>query len=155
MGVVVAFDYAAWQAQYPEFAAVGAPAATGYFGLATSYQRNDGGGPISNATIQLSLLNLLVSHLAALYSQSQGDPSPGSPQDANTPVGRISGATKGSISVQTEYGGSVSQQQAWAIQTKYGAQWWAMTAQYRTMRYLPGCGPPGAFGRFATPSGRG
>lgn len=142
----VQFSYSLWTQQFPEFAAVNPVQAEFYFDLATVVQRNDGTGPVCSPTTQLNLLNLLTSHIATQYSQSLGDPSPGSPKDANSPVGRISSATEGSVTVQTDYGSNVSQQMAWAITTKYGALWWALTAQYRTARYVPGALQPGGLG---------
>jgi hypothetical protein len=126
--------------------------ATNFFNLATITWRNDGCGPVTKSTVQLSLLNLLTAHLAALYAQSQGDQSPGSAKDANSPVGRISAATEGSISIQTDLGATPtsSANQQWLSQTKYGLQFWAMTSQYRTAHYVPGAlqsgGPGYGFG---------
>lgn len=148
MGVVVSFDYAAWVAQYGEFAAVPQPLVEANFVIATTMQRNDGGGPVNNATVQAVALNLLTAHITALYSQSQNDPTPGAPKDASGMVGRISNASQGSVSAQADYGTTTSEQMAWAVQTKYGAQWWAMLAPYRRMHYLPGPGCNG--GRFPT-----
>lgn len=147
MGCVpVTFDPALWKQQFPEFGALSDAQAQFYFDLATIIQRNDGRGPITKSSVQMNLLNLLTSHMATLYSQSAGDQQPGSPKPANSPVGRINSATEGSVTVQTDYGTTISQQQAWAITTKYGASWWAMTAQYRTMRYMPGQLQSGAQG---------
>lgn len=151
MGVVVSFDYNAWLARYPEFSAVTQPTAQAYFNEATIYQRNDGGGPVSNATIQLTLLNMLTAHIAARYSQSQGEAQPGQPKDANSPVGRVSDITVGSVSVRTENDYPPGSAQ-WFQQTKYGSDWWQATAIYRTMRYVPGSSWGG---RFMTPGVRG
>lgn len=142
----VTFDYTLWVSQFPEFASLSPAQGQFYFDLATVIQRNDGCGPVSKPSVQLNLLNLLTSHMATLYSQSLGDQQPGSPKPANSPVGRINSATEGSVTVQTDYGTVVSQQQAYLIQTKYGATWWALTAQYRTMRYIPGQLQSGAQG---------
>jgi hypothetical protein len=130
MGVVVSFDYAAWQARYPEFSSIDQGAATAYFNEAQLYHRNDGGGPVSNASIQSTLLNMLTAHICKLNALLADQPSP-------QIVGRISNAAEGSVSVQleNEYPPGTPQ---WFQQTKYGAAYWAATAQYRTMRYLPG-----------------
>jgi len=125
MGAVVAFNYSAWVARYPEFAAVSPTAAGMYFNEATLYQRNDGTGPICDPTIQLTLLNMLTAHIAALYNN----------QPSNSPVGRISNATEGSVTGAFEYSPPATASQAWANQTKYGAQWWAATSAYRTIQY--------------------
>lgn len=132
MGVIVTFDYPTWIAIYPEFTAtVSAPQAQQYFTLATSIHRNDGGGPVSDATQQLALLNMLTAHIAAMFAP----PSAGQP--ASSIVGRINSASQGSVSVQAAYSNNVTEQMAWFIQTKYGAMYWTATAPFRTMRYIP------------------
>lgn len=142
----VQFSYSLWISQFPEFSPLSPEQGAFYFSLATIVHRNDGTGPVTDPTVQLNLLNLMTSHMATLYAQSLGDQSPGAPKTANSPVGRISSATEGSVTVQTDYGSTISQQQAFCIQTKYGATWWALTAQYRTARYIPGALQPGGLG---------
>jgi hypothetical protein len=137
MGCIVAFNYAAWVARYPEFTSVQKQVAQEYFNEATIYHRNDGGGPVPTAPIQTTLLNMMTAHIAARYAQSQGSPSPGAAQDANSLVGRISDATEGSVTVRAEMPTSLSAYQAWLFQTKYGADYWQATIPFRTMRYLP------------------
>ena len=142
MGVIVSFDYNAWITLYPEFTAtVNSAQATNYFTIATSVHRNDGGGPVTDATQQLALLNMLTAHIAALLAP------PSSGQAPSMIVGRINSATQGSVSVQAAYSSSVSEQMAWFTQSKYGALYWTAAAPYRTMRYIPnknrgvvGCG---------------
>lgn len=143
MGVVVSFNYALWASTYPEFTnTVNATQAESYFNLATTIHRNDGGGPVNDANQQLSLLNMVTAHIAALFApQTAGGQATGL-------VGRIASATEGSVSVQAAYSNNVSQQMAWFIQTKYGAFYWTATAPFRTMRYVPNrnrgvVGPPG------------
>lgn len=130
MGVIVSFDFAAFSASYPEFAYIGQTTATNYFNMATVLHANDGSGPVPNATIQTTLLNALVAHLASIYSGVQGEePSP--------LVGRIANATQGSVSVgmQNDYAPGTVQ---WYQQTKYGSMYWAMTSAYRRALYVPG-----------------
>jgi uncharacterized protein DUF4054 len=134
MGVIVAFNYAQWIANplYAGFAAtVDANQAQSYFDIATTIHRNDGGGPVNDAAQQLNLLNMVTGHLAALFAP----PAPGQP--ATSLVGRINSASQGSVSVQAAYSNNVTEQMAWFIQTKYGAFYWAATAPFRTMRYVP------------------
>lgn len=132
MGVIVAFDYTAWLAIYPEFTAtVNAPQAQEYFNLATSIHRNDGGGPVNSAAQQLSLLNMLTAHISAMFAP------PAAGQKASGLVGRINSATQGSVSVQAAYSNNISEQMAWFVQTKYGAMYWTATAPFRTARYRP------------------
>lgn len=130
MGVAVTFNYAAWAVQFPEFSNLSEDQATMYFTIATTLHRNDGGGPVSTAATQTQLLNYVTAHLAFLYSGTAASP-------ASPLVGRITNATEGSVSVQTDYGANIPQNMAFWIQSKYGATYWAMTAPYRTMRYVP------------------
>ena len=134
MGVIATFNYAQWVANplYAGFATtVDANQAQSYFDIATTIHRNDGGGPVDDATQQLNLLNMLVGHLAALFApQTPG----GTPTNI---VGRISSASQGSVSVQAAYSNNVTEQMAFFIQTKFGALYWTATAPFRTMRYVP------------------
>lgn len=140
MGVVVQFDYQTWAARYPEFdqAVVTQPVAQSLFGEASIYNANDGGGPVTDSTLQLTLLNMLTAHLAFLYfgTRATTDAEGPAAEGGDGPlVGRVSSASEGSVSVQTQNDyppGTVQ----WFQQTKYGASWWAATAPYRTMRYL-------------------
>lgn len=150
MGVIATFSYAVWVARYPEFSEVSEPTAQAYWDEATIYHRNDGVGPgPSTATIQRTLLNMLTAHIAARYSKPDGNA-----QAASGIVGRISNASEGSVSVQSEYATATPGTMAWFLQTKYGADYWQATRPYRTMRYNPGyrgtnagLAIPGAWGR--------
>jgi hypothetical protein len=142
MSAAVTFDYNAWIARFPEFTAVPQALAQQYFAEATIYWRNDGTSPNASTAIQSALLNLVTAHIAALNVQSQGDPIPGTSKDANSPVGRITSATQGTVTVQTDLGlaPSTSERQAFFAQTRYGVQFLSMTAGYRFAqpRYVPG-----------------
>lgn len=137
MGVQITFDYAIWIARYPEFDTVTETTALMYFAEASVHHRNDGGGPVEDATVQLVLLNMMTAHVAALYGSVNGQaPSP--------LVGRINSASEGSVSVGVEGFAGVSGERQWLLQTKYGASYWYATASYRLMRYrVP---PPRVFG---------
>lgn len=136
MGVSVTFDYGNWVATYPEFSQVTKEQAANFFTIATTVHANDGSGPVQTADLQTSFLNMLVSHIAAQYATPKGTPAP-----SNTLVGRLSDVSEGSVSASAEYATEpVSATQAWFTQTKYGALYWAATAQYRTMRYRVPCG---------------
>ena len=53
------------------------------------------------------------------------------------PVGRVDTATEGSVSVGFAYElPAGSAMAAWFNQTKYGALYWMMTAQFRSMKYF-------------------
>lgn len=142
MGVQVAFNYAAWVARYPEFAAVNEITADAYFAEASIYHRNDGGGPVEDATVQLALLNMMTAHVAQLYATINGVP-------ASPLVGRVSNASEGSVSVATEGFQGVVGSQQWLTQTRYGSSYWFATTPYRTMRYLRG--PQRVFDPLAGP----
>ena len=130
MGVQVTFSYSAWAAQFPEFATVSQTLVTGtVLTLAQVYCRNDGGGPVSDANTQTALLNLMVAHLCAIFYGVNGAAPTGL-------VGRIASASEGSVNVGVDMP-SGSPSAAWFNQTTYGAAFWAMSAQFRTMRYIP------------------
>lgn len=145
MGVVVQFDYQAWLALFPEFSYISLAQATAYFNVATTLNRNDGGGPVSLAATQSTLLNYVVAHLCFLYSPPGGD--------GPKPVGRISSATEGSVSVSLDLPGKASESRDFWVQSTYGQLYWAMTAPYRTFRVVPYCGGPPWPPRIWPPAG--
>lgn len=133
MGVIVQFDYAKWVARYPEFAGVSQPTAQVYFDEGTIYFANDGRGPVTDATQQLTLLNMVTAHIAYLNApEAQG--GSGSPL-----VGRITTASEGSVSVGVDTNGPVGSAW-WFMQSKYGANFWQATMPFRQMRYRAGFG---------------
>lgn len=128
----VTFNYDAWSGRYPEFSASVTPSlAQQYFTEAGLYCDNTAASPVQDPAVLLMLLNMLTAHIAALNAPQNGQPS--SPL-----VGRISNASEGSVSVQTELEGQL-QGRAWYAQTKYGLAYWQATAQYRTAQYFPSC----------------
>lgn len=136
MGVIVAFDYTAWQARYPEFSASGTypgvPQATveACFTEATTFCRNDGFGPVNSAPAQLTYLNMLTAHIVQLNFGSRVSPLLPFPGQANN-------VHEGSVGLGiTPLKGKPGSE--WYYQTKYGAAFWEATAPYRTMRYLAG-----------------
>lgn len=123
---VVVFDYSTWRLRYPELAAsVNDALAALYFAEATLYLNNTPTSLVCDLPQRAMCLNMLTAHIAALNSA------------ASSPiVGRIASASEGSVSVSTENSyppGTVQ----WYQQTKYGAAYWAATARFRTMRYIP------------------
>jgi hypothetical protein len=89
--------------------------------------------------VRAALLNMLVAHLAQLNLPAGGGDGSAGGTNAAAPsplVGRITNATEGSVSVQTQMDLPLGSAQ-WFNQTPYGAQFWAATAAYRTMRYVP------------------
>lgn len=149
----VTFDYAAWVARYPEFAAVNSGLAAAYFSEAGLYFENSVCNPAyTNGTLS-TLLNMLTAHIAWLNAPRDANGNPASTGGSASPlVGRISSAGEGSVNVSAEYDKSGSPSEAWFTQTKYGAAYWQATAAYRTFQYaarptvVPGTGFPSYFG---------
>ena len=137
MDGVVAFVYATWVQMYPEMAGVSAPAANLYFTQACQMCDNTPASLIIDASptgLRAACLYALTAHFAALAGQGNGGAG-GSGRGGL--VGRISSASEGSVSVSTENAGATASS-AWYQQTQYGATYWSLTAQFRTMRYVPG-----------------
>lgn len=136
MGVQVTFDYPQWAATFPQFSPnLNQTQVTDLIlPIAEVYCRNDGGGPVSKAETQSVLLNLMVAHVATLMFGPNGAGITGG--GGSGIVGRISSATEGSVSVSAEF--PTTPNNAWFLQTTFGAAFWAATAAYRTMRYIPG-----------------
>lgn len=133
MGVVV-FDSAAFIARYPVFAAFYAAfpdALQGYFDTATLFLNNTPCSVVGDLTRRATLLNMLVAHLLQL----DGVLTPAGSGSTAGQVGRISGATEGSVSAQFAMEG-VTGNSAFFMQTAYGTQYWYATAPYRTMHYV-------------------
>lgn len=128
---VVVFDYTAWSARFAELAGyVGAAQAQACFEQATLYLPNTPAGPVPDVGRRTVLLGLLVAHIATLgLPQEQGG--------MGGLVGRVSAASRGSVSVTTHYG-SQSERAEWFAQTQYGASFWAATRGLRQARYVPG-----------------
>jgi hypothetical protein len=144
---VVIFDPAAFKARYPEFSSVDDALLRAYFDEAAAlYLDNTDASRVQQIEQRSVLLNLLVAHIAQINAGS-------SVQPASPLVGRVNTATEGSVSVGTDMG-AVPGTAAWFLQTKYGASYWQATAQFRTMRYIPGASscpyptPPGPGWRY-------
>ncbi len=136
---VVEFDAAAFKALYPEFATVADAVLDGYFLIATIFLNNSCCSVVKDANIRELLLNLLVAHIAALFSGVNGQPPSGL-------VGRVDKAQEGTVSVSASYASEMSMSEAYFTQTKYGAAFWQATTAYRMFHYVA---PPivGCIGR--------
>ncbi len=136
----VVVDPVAFLARYPEFQSVNQATLQAYFNEATLYLNNTDASLVTDGSVggqRSMLLNMATAHITALNATVNGvSPSP--------LVGRIDQATQGSVSVHADMG-PVTNSQAWWMQTKYGAAYWAATASYRTMRYVPGASIPQGF----------
>lgn len=128
---VVTFDYAAWSARYPALSQnVNQKLAQSYFDEATLYLSNTPCSPVKDLVKRGFLLGLLVAHLALLNLPEEQGGTGGL-------VGRVSSATRGSVSISTDYG-TTSERAAWFNQTQPGASFWAATRFLRQARYVPG-----------------
>ena len=125
---VVVFDVNYFKAAYPSFDAVAPALLQVYFDKACLLLNNTEQSMVTDLNERKILLNLLVAHLAALNSGENGQAPSGL-------VGRVTSASEGSISASTDYG-TLESGQAWYIQTRFGAEYWQLTAKYRTMRYV-------------------
>ncbi|MCP1212308.1 DUF4054 domain-containing protein [Acetobacter okinawensis] len=86
--------------------------------------------PVRDVGRRTLLLELLVAHIATLFlPQEQGG--------QGGLVGRVASASRGSVSVTTDYA-HPSERAAWFAQTPYGAAFWAATRGLRQARYIPG-----------------
>lgn len=120
------FDYNLWSRRYPELVnSTPASLASLLFDEAGDYLDNTENSLVTNLNQRLRFLNMLVAHLAALRNR-------------DGLVGRINSATEGSVTVSTD-ALSPPGSGSWYQQTSYGAQFWALTAGYRIMRYYGPC----------------
>ncbi len=136
----VTFDFATWVVLYPEFAAVAPVQGQNWFNRACFLCGNETCNPVFNVPGMLeSLLYLLTSHIAWLNAPRDQFGNPAAIGSPPSPiVGRINTATEGSVSVGADMGdaNAGSPSQAWYMQTRYGAEYWAATAGVRTARYV-------------------
>jgi hypothetical protein len=123
----VVFDPVGFTARYPEFAAVSGALLQEYFNEATLYLSNSDSSPVQDITLRATLLNMLTAHVGCL-SGALGD-------GQARPVGRVSNASKGSVSTALEYMQPGSH--SWFTQTQYGAAFWQATVNLRGFIYIP------------------
>jgi hypothetical protein len=142
-GAVAVFVPADFKVAYPAFVNVPDALLQAFFTIGTIYLRNDGTGPVTNGDLQTQLLWMLTAHVA----QISGALNPGGVPSGL--VGRITSASEGSVSVSSDYPSTPNN--AWFLQTGYGAMYWQATAAFRMARYLPG---PTRFGTGIGNSGR-
>lgn len=146
----VTFDFATWSGQFAEFAACTQAQGQGWFDRASLICANQLCNPANwpTATLQ-TLLYLLTSHIAWLNAPRDANGNPAATGAPPPPVvGRINSFSEGSASGGADMGDANvgSPSQAWYMQTKYGAEFWASTASFRTAQYVPG---PRFFGPFS------
>lgn len=135
---IVVFEYAGWAALYPQFdTTVTEPQADGCFDTATLFCANTDcaivpyePSRVPPILVRLRILYLLTAHVAAMqYGAVIG----GTLVAASPLVGRVSSATQGSVSIDTEMRGP--ELAAWFNQTQWGATAWQAMAPFRTAQY--------------------
>lgn len=127
----VIFDPVAFKARYPEFNAVSNATLTAFFSNDAVLYLSNADCPVQDPVRRLALFNMLVAHIAALA----GVLNPAAAQGAiNTPVGRTSNASEGTVSAQFAYEEGTGD---WYNQTQYGAAFWRASLPYRSARYRP------------------
>lgn len=126
----VVFDPTAFKARYPEFATVANPSLQACFDEAGMYLSNGDNSRVQNLARRATLLNMLTAHVAYIGGLLSADGMP-------RPVGRVSQASEGSVSVAFEGVPLTPGSGAWFAQTQYGAAFWQATSSLRGMRYIP------------------
>ena len=125
----VVFNVATFRARYPEFSAVADATLSALFDEACLYLDNSDASPVSEAR-RLPLLNMLTAHIAFIGGMLNADGQP-------KPVGRVSSATEGSVSVSFEGVAPTPGTGAWFQQSQYGAAFWQATSSLRCFHYVP------------------
>lgn len=127
---IVVFDPVAFKAAYPEFVAISDARCTIMFDMAAqAILDNTDNSPVMALDYRTQLFWLLVAHVLTLFAVA--------PDGSERPVGRVDSATEGTVSVGFAYElPAGSAMAAWFNQTKYGALYWMMTAQFRSMKYF-------------------
>lgn len=130
--MTISFDAPTFLLRFPVFQALSTALLQLYFNEACVLLDPTEASVVKDAGQRQALLHLLVAHLAQLNG---GTETTANAQASAGLVGRISSASQGSVSVSADYG-AVTNAQAWYAQTPYGAQYWVMTARYRSLRYV-------------------
>lgn len=122
---IVIFDPGKFRAEHPQFSNLTDAQLSFFFRLATILIDNTEASIVPYdppaVTEREDLLYLLVCHLATLD------------QRGSDTVGRLSGATQGSVSAQ--FAMNSPQAASWYEQTGCGALFWQLTVKYRGFRY--------------------
>lgn len=140
---VVQFSAPEFVALYPEFTGLTNGVMQNAFNDSIFLLNNSCASAVQDANARLILLYKVTAHVLLLNAGTNDGAG-----DTTTPqgvVGRVDSAAEGSVSASAQYNAIVGESEAFFIQTKYGAQFWQMTASYRTMHYIgpPSFGPNG------------
>ena len=134
----VVFSFPMFTATFPEFSQLTPIQGQAYFNQATLICGNQCSNPMYGDGVLEPALYVLTAHFAWLLCPKDPNGNPAATGIvASQLVGRIGSASEGSISAGAEYAtwdqNTIS---AFLNQTKYGAQYAAVTSQYRTARYV-------------------
>ena len=136
----VVFSYATWVAMFSEFSPLTPDQGAAYFMRATnSFAANSCSNPAFCDGRLPYLLYLATSHVAWLNCPRDANGNPAATGQAASPlVGRISQAAEGSVNLtlELEAGSDTNQFLAYLSQTKYGQEYSASIANYRTAQYI-------------------
>lgn len=133
----VTFSFATFTAMFPEFAGLSSAQAEGYFNRSVLLCSNSESNPAFASGNLPSLLYLLTAHVAWLNAPRDAAGNPSSSGSAPPAMsGAITSASEGSVSVSFNPGdvNAGGPGQPWYMQSRYGAEYWAATAPYRTAR---------------------
>lgn len=132
-GAITTFNYNQFTLSFPELSYLSQAQLQQYWNLAQYFVANNGQrGAIANSALQSTALNFATAHLVKLFANDvNGNPPSGL-------VGRVSHAAEGTVNVAAEWGSTVSDAEAWWIQTQYGAAFWNCTRAMRTFHYMRG-----------------
>lgn len=128
MSNIFVFDPVLFKQIYPQFNALSDELLEFFFEKAESTLLDNS----ENACVPLKerkyLFYLLVAHMADLHNRvAEGN---------GGLVGNITSASEGSVSIGVQTLQSTSALGQWLNQTPYGAEWWVLTARYRTGLYI-------------------
>lgn len=136
----VVFDFNTWIGLFPEFGALTPGQGAAYFMRATgSFVGNQTSNPAFCDGRLPYLCYLGTSHVAWLSCPKDANGNPAATGTPASPlVGTINSAAEGSVNVGLEFniGQDTGALQAYLSQTKYGVEYLAAIATYRTARYL-------------------
>jgi hypothetical protein len=129
----IAFNPAVFTGRYPEFlAAYNANPSlfASFFAEAGLYVNNTSLSVVQDLGKLELFLNMVTAHIAFLAGTLSAD-------GQARPVGRVSGASQGSVSAQFDYPATQPGSGEWFAQSQYGIAFWQATSCYRGMQYSP------------------
>jgi hypothetical protein len=98
---------------------------------------------LGSGTGGIGTYNLNVTYGTPVSAESMIVPGVPNIQSPLGIVGRINNASEGDVSVTSEWQAPPNANQAYFVQTKYGADYWTMTARYRLGLFV--AAPPGSY----------